>query len=91
MTSSNKSNSIKILLLGYFLLVTFMASVLYLDSSLLKNQINTIDTSDTSTKKIQIIVDLMEVARTRVRLAKKMLATEEIFEKDEISQAIRDL
>mgnify|MGYP001819709390 CR=1 FL=1 len=91
MTSSNKSNSIKILLLGYFLLVTFMASVLYLDSSLLKNQINTIDTSDTSTKKIQTIVNLMEVARTRVRLAHKMLATEDIFDKDEIAQDISAL
>ncbi|MEJ2213700.1 MAG: GGDEF domain-containing protein [Gammaproteobacteria bacterium] len=91
MKPSNKSNSIKILILGYLLLVIFMTSVLYLDSSLLENQINTIDTSDSSTKKIQTIVDLMEIARTRVRLAHKMLATEDIFEKDEIAQDISAL
>ena len=91
MKSFIKSHSIKILILGYILLVIFTASILYLDSSLLNQQINTIDTSDKSAKKIQVIVDLMEIARTRVRLSHKMLATEDMFEKDEISQEISAL
>jgi diguanylate cyclase (GGDEF)-like protein len=86
-----KSHSVKFLLIGYLMLVLLFVSFLFLDTAMLHEQYNVIDSFETHPKKMRVIIDLIEIARKRVHLSLEMLSTEDVFEKDEISQQISSL
>lgn len=86
-----KTNSTKVLLLGYFLMCLLTAILLVNDLAIQEEQISIIDSSVESTTKMKTIIDLIEVARMRVALSHTMLSQNDVFEKDEISQHISDL
>lgn len=86
-----QSRSIKVLLLGYTALLLLFFGLIFMDSRLLINQLDVIDTSEIAVKKMETIVNLIEVARKRTRLSHAMLAAEDVFVKDEINQNISNL
>jgi len=86
-----QSRSIKILILGYIALILLFWGLIFMDSRLLNNQLDVIDTSEIAVKKMETVVNLIEVARKRTRLSHAMLAADDVFVKDEIYQNISNL
>jgi diguanylate cyclase (GGDEF)-like protein len=86
-----KTHSTKLLVIGYILLIILFSLLLLMDSAIQKGQINAIKSSDIATLKMKTIVGLIEVARKRVSLSHEMISTDDIFEKDDISQKISEL
>ena len=73
------------------MLVGLFVGFLYLDTAMLHEQYDVIDSFETHPKKMRIIIDLIEIARKRVHLSLEMLSTDDVFEKDEISQKVSSL
>ena len=86
-----KTHSTKLLVIGYILLIILFSLLLLMDSAIQKGQINAIKSSDIATLKMKTIVGLIEVARKRVSLSHEMISTDDVFEKDDISQKISEL
>ena len=79
-----KSELITILILGFSFLITLLVFLAYTSHQQMKISYETIVGSSRASDKMEIIVNLVETARTRTRLTLQMIHEEDPFVKDEI-------
>ena len=85
------TDSAKILLAGYLALALLFAGFWWLDSWVHEEQQAVLDSTEQATRKMRLLADLIEIARSRTRLSFQLLTTEDVFEKDALSMQVSEL